>query len=111
MSNNIDLCNVLKDAKEALFEELSKYPIESYNQDIVINNDCCFRTINEWEKCMGELIVEEPGFAPYRYVNFNILSCTTDEIKAIFSWSDSRNDSLKIIKDKIKEGLLIGYKY
>ena len=74
MSNNIDLCNVLKNAKEALFEELSKYPIESYNQDIVINNDCCFRTIIEWEKCMGELIIEEAEFAPYRYVSFNILS-------------------------------------
>lgn len=111
MSNNIDLCNVLKNAKETLFEELSKYPIESYNQDIVINNDCCFRTIIEWKKCMGELIIEEAEFAPYRYVSFNILSSITEEIAPIFYWYDSENDSLETIIDKIKEGLLIAFKY
>ncbi|MBR0490521.1 MAG: hypothetical protein IJJ82_00545 [Clostridia bacterium] len=111
MSCEIDFLYVLKTVKEIFEEELSKYPAKSYNKDIIIDNDHCFRVVIEWKKCMGELIVEEPGFAPYRYVNFNILSWTTDEIKAIFSWSDSINDSLKIIKDKIKEGLLIGYKY
>lgn len=111
MNNSIDICNVLKNVKEALFEELSKYPIESYNQDIVINNDCCFRTIIEWEKCMGELIVEEAEFAPYRYISFNILSSITDEITPIFYWYDSQDDSLETIINKIKEGLLIAFKY
>lgn len=111
MSNKIEFFNVLKMVKETFTEELAKYPAKSYKKDIIIDTDHCFRVIIEWEKCIGELVVEEPEFAPYRYVNFNILSSTTDEITAIFSWSDSRNDSLKIIKDKIKEGLLIGYKY
>ncbi|MBR1675053.1 MAG: hypothetical protein IJ703_08855 [Eubacterium sp.] len=111
MSNSIDLYNVLKSAKEALFEELSKYPIESYKQDIVIDNDCCFRTIIEWEKCMGELIIEEAEFAPYRYISFNILSSIIDEITPIFYWYDSENDSLETIINRIKEGVLIAFKY
>lgn len=111
MSNNIELYNVLKNARETLFEELSKYPIESYHQDIVINNDYCFRTIIEWKKCMGELIIEEAEFAPYRYVSFNILSSITEEIMPIFYWYDSENDSLETIIDKIKEGLFIAFKY
>lgn len=111
MNSNIDLCNVLKNARETLFEELLKYPIESYNQDILINNDYCFRTIIEWKKCMGELIIEEAEFAPYRYVCFNVLSSITEEITPIFYWHDSENDSLETITDKIKEGLLIAFKY
>ena len=52
-------------------------------------------------------MVEEPEFAPYRYVSFSVLSNVTDEITSIFSWYDS----LEMIKDKIREGLLIGYTY
>lgn len=111
MSNSIDFYNVLKNVKEALFEELSKYSNESYNQDIVIDNDFCFRTIIEWEKCMGELIIEEAEFAPYRYVSFNVLSSITEGITPIFYWNDSEDDSLETIINRLKEGLLIAFKY
>ena len=111
MSNNIDLNIVLKSVRFTLTEELSKYPIESYKQDIIINDNNCFRTIIEWEKCMGELLVEKAEFAPYRYVIFNIFSIITEEITPVFCWYDSENDSLETIIKKIKEGLLMGFKY
>lgn len=46
-----------------------------------------------------------------RDVSFNILSSITEEIAPIFYWCDSENDSLETIIDKIKEGLLIAFKY
>ncbi|MBP3800966.1 MAG: hypothetical protein J6I85_02890 [Clostridia bacterium] len=111
MSNKIEFLNVLKTVKETFTEELAKYPAKAYNKDIIIDTDHCFRVIIEWEKCIGELVVEKPEFAPYRYVSFSVLSSVTDEITSIFSWLDSINDSLEMIKDKIREGLLIGYTY
>ena len=111
MSNNIVFSDILKSARETLFEELSRYPIQCYNQDRVINNDCCFRAIIEFEKCIGELIVEEADFAPYRFVSFNILSSIAEDITQIFCWYDSEDDSIETITQKIREGLLIAFNY
>ena len=60
---------------------------------------------------MGELIIEEAEFAPYRYISFNILSSIIDEITPIFYWYDSENDSLETIINRIKEGVLSAFKY
>lgn len=90
---------------------MSYYPVISYNKDIIIDNEKCFRVIIEWERCMGELIIEKPEFAPYRYANFNILSSVTDEITSVYRWCDSMNDSLEVIKNKIREGIITGFKY
>ena len=108
---SIDFYNVLKSAKRTLFEELFKHSSESYTQDIIIDNDFCFRTIIEWKKCMGELIIEKAEFAPYRYVSFNVLSSVTEENTSIFYWNDSENDSLETIITRIKEGLSIAFEF
>ena len=111
MSHNVELYNVLQMARNTLLEELAKYPIESYKLDIIINDESCFRTIIEWKKCIGELIIEEAEYAPYRYIRFNILSSVTEEITPIFCWYDSERDSLETIINKIKEGLLVAFEY
>lgn len=97
MNYEVNFHNVLQIARETLLDELLKYSVESYNKDVIIDNDNCFRAIIEWERCIGELIIEESEYVPYRYVSFNILSSVTEEIISIFCWYDSVNDSLEII--------------
>ncbi len=111
MSHNDRFDIILNSAKNALLEELSRFSNESYKQEIIFNDETCFRTIIEWENCIGELIVEEAEFAPYRNISFIILSSVTKDIIPIFCWYDSEKDSLETIIEKIKEGLLIAFGY
>lgn len=111
MNEDVDFCSVLRLTKETLMCELLKYSDVIYNKEIIIDNRECFRINIEWERCIGELIVEKQEFAPYRYVSFNILSSITDKLLSIFWWHDTANDSLEIVKEKIIEGVRIASEY
>ena len=111
MNNEIDFYTVLQNVKKSFLEELQKYPSKSYKKEILIDNNKCYRAIFELENCMGELIVDIPEYAPYRYVNLNVLSTYANEISTIFCWYDSKSDSLESITNKIKEGLEKAFQY
>ena len=105
MNNEVDFYTVLQSVKKSFLRELQKYPSKSYNKETLIDSKKCYRAIIELENCMGELIVDVPEYAPYRYVNFNILSTIAHEKSTVFCWYDSKSNSLENITNKIKEGL------
>ncbi len=111
MDNAIEFSNVLYYVKNTVLKELVNYPIDTYSKDIIWDNKRCFRIIIEWERCIGELIVNDEEYTPYRYVYFSILSSITDEVTTVFSWYDSDNDTLEIIRDKIQYGLSVAFNY
>ena len=81
------------------------------NVDILIDDTNCFRAIIDWERCIGEIIVDNPDFAPYRFISFNILASDSEESKSIYYWLDKDGDSIDYIRTKICEGLKIADKY
>ena len=111
MRSDVELIEVLKISKETLNNELSKYSTILFKIDIITDDEKCYRVIIEWERCIGEMVVEEPHFAPYRFICFNILSSITEDITSIYCWYDSKGDSFDVIKEKIKEGISIAFEY
>ena len=98
-------------AKKTINNELNRYSDMFYNMEVIIDNEKCYRIVIEWKRCMGELLVDRPEFAPYRYVSLNILSTDTINISSVYCWYDSEGDSLEIIKQKIIEGINAGFNY
>ena len=111
MSDSVTLEVALLAAKTALFESLSEISGSDYKIDIIIDDNSCFRAIIDFEKCIGELIIEKQNYTPYRYICFNILSSITELPFSIFFWSDSENDSFETIKNNISEGVKAAANY
>jgi hypothetical protein len=106
METDLCLSTVITETKKIIKEELQKCDYSSCNKEIVVDNDTCFRIVVENGDCMAEVLVEEPGFAPYRYVSINVLAYT-GEVQSIYSWYDSSADTLNDIKKGILEGLKV----
>ena len=102
-----DFQNVLRAAKSVFLNETQKYQNDCQTE-VLIDNEECFRAIVEWEKCTGELLVERPDFAPYRFVRLCVLSST--EEKSVFFWNDS-DETPDEITEKIKTGFRAGLEY
>lgn len=108
---NSDFQSVLTLAKETFFDQLSKYPRESYKKDILLDDENCFRAILEMKNCMCELIVENGDFTPYRFVNFTIVPSDSDEINSVYCYHDSESETLENVKSCIQKGIKAGFLY
>ena len=84
---------------------------DSGDFDIVYDTTECFQVNFTWNHCLGELIVNQPDYAPYRFVTFHILSSDTECPNDVYFFNDSEEDSLEIILEKIKDGILKGKMY
>lgn len=110
-NDSASFVNVMEKTKEMLIDVLSNHQNAYYKQEIIIDNDECFRTILHWEKCIGELMIEKADYSPYRYVSLNILATDRDKIETVFYWCDSNNDTLEKIGASIKTGLDMAFNY
>ncbi|MDC7279934.1 hypothetical protein NXH64_10535 [Butyrivibrio fibrisolvens] len=81
------------------------------NIEVIVDNPTCYRIFLDYEKCIGEIIIEQSTFAPYRYISFNVLPSDTEDIAPIFYWNDAAGDSLEYIREKIEEGILLASNY
>ncbi len=92
-----------------VMNQLSDY----YNLKVdVLKKDInCYRAIIDFKNSMGEVIVHQPDFAPYRFVRIEILSSLTDEFDQIYVWGDKDGDDIQTIISHIKQGISAGNKY
>lgn len=70
--------------------------------DVLRCDEGGFRVIFESADKMGELVVAQPDFAPYRFVSFQVLS--TDETP-VFCYYDSESSTIREILDNLDAGL------
>lgn len=102
---------ILKQVKEWLEKNSKKPPFTVLKFDQVINNDKCLRVIFENSNCVGEVIVEQPECAPYRFVKIEILSLRDNDNKLIYAWYDKENDKCEYIISQLQKGLTYALAY
>ena len=76
---------------------ISEKKIELYKEckfNVLKDTDTTYRVIVEFNNCMGEILVNQPYFAPYRYVKIEMISSDCIENAHIFMWYDSEADSV-----------------
>lgn len=109
--SNTFFTDIILLAKNTVNKELKLYPDKSYKVEVIVDNESCYRTIIEWERCAGELLVERPDFAPYRYLSLQVVATDTADFSFVYCWYDSEGDSLEVIEEKIIEGIEAGFNY
>ncbi|MBQ8527046.1 MAG: hypothetical protein IJ429_01105 [Lachnospiraceae bacterium] len=102
---------ILEAVKELVSKVVKEKKYIQCKFDILISTDTSFRVIVESNDCIGEILVSQTDFAPYRYVKIEILSSVDVENINIFTWYDSENDSLDEILFQIQKGIEIVSKY
>lgn len=103
------LSEIVESVKALLFDDNNSR--HKGKVEVLIDNNNCFRAFIDWDRCIGEIIVDNPDFAPYRYISFNILSSDLEVSKSIYYWIDKEGDSLDYIKKKVCEGLKVADTY
>lgn len=111
MASDVFFKDVLLLAKNTVNKEFNLYPGKFYNVEVIVDDEACYRAIIEWERCMGELLVERPDFAPYRYLSLQVVATDTADFSFVYCWYDSEGDSLEVIEEKIIKGIEAGFNY
>ncbi|MBC1376151.1 hypothetical protein HCB45_12390 [Listeria sp. FSL L7-0091] len=57
------------------------------------------------DKCMAEIVVEEPACAPYRYVSFEVVSVVDGKVKTIYSWYDDETSQWNDMEKELNKGI------
>ena len=89
-------------AVRAWFESVQGKYGQRIREKVVLDSDTAFRIFFESADKMGELMVAEADFAPYRYVSFLILRM--DE-EPVFCYYDSDASTLREIIGQLDAGL------
>ena len=103
--NDISFLLVMDSVKQTINQLIVDYNL---TVTVLKNDKTCYRVIIEFKNSMGEIIVSQPDFAPYRFVQIEILSSISDEFKQIYYWGDENEDDLESIIFHIKKGIDYG---
>mgnify|MGYP004642689061 CR=1 FL=1 len=110
MDSQETFSQILKAVKILVSEKKAELYKEC-NFDVLIDTETAYRVIIEFDNCMGEILVNQPYFAPYRFVKIEMLSSVCVEDTHIFIWYDSESDSVDEILFQIRKCFDIAKKY
>ena len=94
--------------KQSFFATIEK---NSLNFELTMNDDNGFRAIVNFSNCIGEIIVNQPAFAPYRYFQIEILSYDSKNFNRVYYWGDTQKSTINDIIKHLQEGLIKGLNY
>ena len=76
---------------------------------VITDSESAYWTIIELDHCMGEIVVNESTWAPYRFVKMEILPL--DDGPPVFVWCDGAGDDAATIGRQITAGLQAAMEY
>lgn len=103
--------------QECLFQETKLLVIEwvAQNQayfqgngikvEILRNEKEGYRASFENDICMAEIVVEQPYFAPYRFISFEIAAIKEEQVTIVYNWYDHKNTTTNEIRRNLKKGI------
>ena len=111
MDNRIDFSLVLEVVKTLVSDIKESEMSKECKIDVVTDEEDGYRTILVFENCLGEIVVSQPDFAPYRYVKFEVLSSIDKEFKHVFLWYDCMEDTVETILFQLRKGFDVAREY
>ena len=102
---NDSFSNILSEIKRWFFVSNIQEKFNDFCFKITENDLNIFRVIFETKNCMGEIMVNRPDFAPYRFVKIEIWSIIQNSFVPIFSWFDTEDDNCEYILTQLERGL------
>ena len=74
--------------REWLLEHSDVLVAQGVQTEMVADNEDYLRIILETEDRMGEIVVEDAGFAPYRFFKIEVAQIVDDRAENIMAWYD-----------------------
>ena len=110
MNTATDFSSVLAAVKQFFdnIQQSQNYSIKS--MDVIAADEQCYRVILDFPYCMGEIVVNKPLCAPYRYVKIEVLSAVTlvrAYIVVVTSCTAEHDDEVLFGKDCCGERVVI----
>ena len=105
------------DYKQSTYQSVKSFVVKWINEnkedikdkDIsisILRDDKSGFVVNfETDEVIAELIVEQPDFAPYRFVSFEVAAIEENRAKIVYSWYDNDNTFQQEIDDALKKGV------
>ena len=101
------LQEVKKVTKEWLSENIDILKEENISLEVLIDNENCLRILLETKDKMGEILVEEPGFAPYKNFKFEIAQIIDNRAQIVNAWYDNENTNIEDYKVILDTGMVL----
>ena len=94
---------------DAVKAAMAEWPKFGQQIRVMTDSESMYWAIVELEHCMGEIVVNEPMWAPYRFVKMEILPL--DDGLPVFGWCDGPGDDAAAVGRQITAGLQAAMKY
>jgi hypothetical protein len=96
--------SVKKHIEKWIKQQTANYNKQGIEVQIKIDNNDIFRVLFTSPLGIGELIINQPDYAPYRFVDFGIVYF--DENSEEIFWYDKSGDTVKTIIEALNNLLL-----
>lgn len=91
--------------REWLLEHSDVLVEQGVQTEMVADNEDYLRIILETMDRMGEIIVEDAGFAPYRFFKFEVAQIVDDRAEIVMAWYDKDTTGNDEYREALKTGL------
>lgn len=84
-------------------ERIGIEEVNNYNEGYSI--------ILDFDNCMAEIDVNQPDFAPYRYVALEVAAIVDDATQIVYSWYDNESAEIEEIILQLNKGINFAANY
>ena len=91
--------------REWLLEHSDVLVAQGVQTEMVVDNENYLRIILETMDRMGEIIVENAGFAPYRFFKFEVAQIVDDRAEIVMAWYDKDTTGDDEYREALKNGV------
>ena len=91
--------------REWLLENSEVLDAHGVQTEMVADNEDYLRIILETEDRMGEIVVEDASFAPYRFFKIEVAQIVDERAKIVMAWYDKDTTGDDEYREALKNGV------
>jgi len=91
--------------REWLLENSDVLEAHGVQMEMVADNEDYLRIILETEDRMGEIVVEDAGFTPYRFFKIEVAQIVGDRAEIVMAWYDKDGTGYDVYWEALKNGV------
>ena len=91
--------------REWLLENSDVLDAHGVQTEMVADNEDYLRIILKTEDRMGEIVVEDASFAPYRFFKIEVAQIVDDRAEIVMEWYDNEDTDDDAYREALKNGV------
>ena len=91
--------------REWLLENSDVLDAHGVSMEIVVDNEDYLRILLETTDRMGEIIVEDASFAPYRFFKIEVAQIVDERAEIVMAWYDKEDTDDDEYREALKNGV------